>query len=181
MSSAPIRIDTQGTVTRAVAQLDQAPAAVKRAETRALRKLGTWLKRQVLRTVSKSVGTTQKALTTALRYQARAEGGDYVIWIGTNPIKAQYLGKVTWKRSMPGAKVGRRLFPGTWSWNRGKTGAAVMQRHSDNPADISEVRVEIHDTIDAAVQALVPLVSERFERLMLQELNYALRLEGRAA
>jgi hypothetical protein len=29
---------------------------------------------------------------------------------------------------MRGARVGRRLFPGSWSWKEGKTAGLVMQR-----------------------------------------------------
>lgn len=174
-------IDTEGTLERARLELGDLPKRIDRATNRALRKLMTWLKRQVLREAARATGTTQKALKAALRYRAtRPDGGGIDIWIGTNPIKAHYLGRVRWTPRMKGARVGRRLFPSAWSWGPGsKTGPLVMERlPSAKRLPIYPVEVPIHDEIAARIRGMEPEIAARYEKLMLQELNYALNVEA---
>ena len=174
-------IDTQGTIDRAKLELDDLPRRIDRATRRALRKLMTWIKRQVLKEAAAASGTTQKALKAALRYRATTtDAGGIDIWIGTNPIKAHYLGRVRWTPRMKGARVGRRLFPGSWSWGPGsKTGPAVMERlPSARRLPIYPVEVEIHDQIAARIRGMEPEINARYKTLMLQELNFAINVES---
>jgi hypothetical protein len=180
-----IRIDTQGTLQEVLARFERAPVAIARAQARAARKLETYARRQVLQAASKASGATQKTLLTLVRFRATRVGDmGLSIWVGTNPLKLHHLGVVSWTqrtakgRYTKGAKVGRRTYPGTWSWGRGKTGPAVMERLTDERLPIDVVRVDIHDAIKTKLDALVPVIAQRYQTLLEQELNYALRLEA---
>lgn len=174
-----VRIDSQGTIERVRAQLDAMPKGIERARRRALKKLMTWLKRQVLRAVARAAGLTQKAFQAMLRYRAEqlADAG-ISIWIGTNAIPVHRLGVVRWTPRMKGARVGKRSFPGTWSWGDGSaTGTAVMQRSDAGRLPIERVEQEIDEPVRAAVAALEPEINARFEREMLAALKYELYRE----
>jgi hypothetical protein len=192
MATRNIRIDTAGTLERALAEMADAPHDIARAQRRALRKLLTFIKRRVLRAAAAASGASQKKLQALLRYRATLYTGDNVgieVWLGTNPLKAHHLGNVTWRRSMQGARVGRRGYPGAWSWSApAKTAPAVMRRigqfgRNGNPRleRIDVVREPIHDAVNAAMAQLEPEIERRFQELMLQELNYALNVEQNAA
>ena len=173
-------LDDAGTLERVSAELGAMPKRIDLARKRALRKLMTWLKRQVLREASRAAGVSQKTMRAALRYRATRNEAGINIWIGTNPLKAHYLGAVRWTRRMKGARAGRRLFPGSWHWGPGsKTGKAVMQRVGADRLPIEPAEVEIHEAISQRLAGMQDEIAERFERLMLQELNYALNVEGR--
>jgi hypothetical protein len=181
-----LTIDDEGTIARVRASFAAMPQGIERARKRAMKKLMTWIKRQVMREVAKAAGTTQKTFKTLLRYQATSDPiGNINIWIGTNPVGAHFLGKVSWSRKRKGAKAGKHLFPGTWSWGEGsKTKTAIMKRSlsSDPDSAIERESFPIHDSVVQAVTTNIqPQMAERFERLMRQELNYALKHEGAKA
>lgn len=174
-------IDSAAALASARTEIGSLPRRIATAKKRAMRKLMTWLRRQVLREAAKSVGVTQKALRAALRYRATRTQDSISIWIGTNPLKAHQLGTVRWTRRMRGARVGRRLFAGTFAWsNPAKTsGQAVVFRRVDAPRlPIEPETVAIHDTISRRITGMQGEIAERFSRLMAQELRYALQVEG---
>lgn len=167
------------------AQFARMPAASERAMKRALRKLSTWLRRQVLRAASQASGIPQKFFKQSMRYHTAVvrEGGSPVgvqVWVGTNPIPAHRLGAVRWTRRMQGARVGRRSYPGSWSWGYGKTGRAVMRRRGAGKLPIDRVDEHVHDPVVAALRAIETEARRRFERLLVQELNYALNVEAQS-
>lgn len=176
------RLDTDGTLERLQRQMADWPAGVERARKRALRKLGTWINRQVLREVARENNVAQKVIKDLKRYRATVSATGITVWIGTNPVKAHHLGKVLWTPRMQGARVGRRSFPDTWSWSEAaRTKGLVMRRTSRDRLPIEVVRVPIHDQTAAAVNRLMPDINQRFETLMRQELNYALNIEAARA
>jgi len=178
--SVEFAISSNGALERLAEEFAEMPAGIERAKQRALRKLMTWIRRAVLKEAAKAAGVTQKTMRATLRYRATRSGGGIHIWIGTNPLEAQYLGAVRWTRRMRGARAGRRLFPGSWSWGKGSaTGSAIMRRESKDSYPIEPVKVEIHDAIDARLEQMEDEIGERFDRTLAHEINYALNLEGR--
>jgi hypothetical protein len=144
-----LSIDTAGTFEQVLARLDAIPQGINKAKARALRRLKTWLNRQVAKAVSAATGVTQAKWKALLRLRSgKTATGGIVIWIGTNPIAAQYLGKVTWTRRMKGARAGRQLFPGTWSWaakSGAKTGAGIMELMTDLNRNGTTIIMVTHD------------------------------------
>lgn len=182
MTTPILSINTSGTVARVARELAATPAAIERARTRALRKLATWVQRQVLKAAAEAAGTTQKVIKVLLRFRVTRHGdGAIRIWLGTNPLSAHHLGTVRWTRRMQGARAGRRLFPGSWSWSApAKTAGLIMERAGPPRLPIRKVTVAIHDTVSNRLQSLIPAIADRFERLFVQELHYALNLERTA-
>lgn len=180
MDRLAVTIDDQGAFERVRRAMEAMPEQVEKARKRALRKLLTWVRRQVLRAVASAAGMTQKAFKAVLRYNLETQDdGSIKIWIGTNPVQAHYLGTVRWTRRMKGARVGRRLFEHAWSWGPGsKTKTLVMRRRGEGRLPIDPVTIEIHEAVSRRVEEMLPAISERFERLLMQELNYALQVEA---
>jgi hypothetical protein len=174
-----------------LAELERAlgdmPAALKRARRSVFGKLRTYVNRQILIAVSQSTGIPQARFSRMLRLRSRplGPGGEDGVsyWIGTNDIPAHKLGTVVWTRRMTGARVGRRSFPGTWIWPRGRTAGLVMERtgqfgRNGDPRleKIDRVDVEVHATIGAALTRLTPDISERLATLTYQAINYELNV-----
>lgn len=194
MTTPILNINTGGTVARVARELAATPQAIERARTRALQKLFTWVQRQVLRMLSAYTGATQKTFKTLLRFRAyRQSNGGLRIWLGTSPIGAHHLGTVRWTRRMLGARVGRQMYRGTWSWQPPVvTGGLVMFRTGffnrkrkgryvgKVREDIQKVMVDIHEEVMRGMDELMPEIGDRFERLFVQELRYALHLERTA-
>jgi hypothetical protein len=180
-----LSIDAGAGLARVRSAFDRLPAATDRALARALRKLATWLRRQTLRAAAMAAAVPQKFLLQALRFHVSLarEAGRLVgvaVWVGTNPVGVHRLGAVRWSQRMRGARVGRRGYPGAWSWGRGQTGHLVMRRTGDGRLPIERVDADIHAPILARLQGLQAEASARFETLLMQELRYALDVEARA-
>lgn len=179
-----ITVDVGEGYERVRATFARMPDASRRAMLRALRKLSTWSRRRVLQAASQATGIPQRWFVRSMRFQAtvRREHGTPVavqLWIGTRPIKVHRLGAVRWTRRMQGARVGRRSYPGSWSWGRGKTGPAVMERSGEARLPINVIKDDIHWPVLARLQSIEPELQARFETLLRQELNYALNVEAR--
>ena len=178
-----LHVDARAGFQRVSAAFGRMPAATDRAMARALRKLSTWMRRQVLRAASQAAGIPQVFFKRSIRYHTTIDKDTHGIsgvsvWIGTNPIKAHRLGAVRWTKRMRGARVGRRSYPGSWSWGRGKTGPAVMYRGGGSRLPIFVEKEEPHQAVYARLSGLQDEAAARFERLLAQELNYALNHEA---
>lgn len=70
------------------------PAALKRAETRAINETCAWLKGRLLRELPGATGIPRKLLNRRIRLskaKAKANGINGLVWFGTKPIEAIYL------------------------------------------------------------------------------------------
>lgn len=181
-------IDAREGMRRVAAAFERMPAAAERAMTRALKKLSTWLKRQSLRAAAGASGIPQKFFEQAMRYYVTVEraGSKPVgvsVWVGTNPIPQHRLGQTVWTPYMPGARriEGKaRTWRAAWTWGaQGKTGPAIMQRTGSARLPIARVPDELpHPVVLEALGRLKDEASTRFDRLLVQELNYALNVEA---
>jgi len=176
-----IQVDARAGFERVAASFGRMPKAVDRAMARALGRLATWIKRAALRAASQASGVPQKFFARAFRYHVDVTDEGLSVWIGTESIEQHRLGKVVWSRSMKGARVGRRSFPGAWSWGPGsKTGPAIMERVGSARLPIAQVpREEIHPAVLGAMTRIEAQARARFDVLLKQQLNYAINVEGR--
>jgi hypothetical protein len=182
MAAPLVTINDRGTIRGVEVALLAIPQAAEKARRRALGKLKTFVESQVAKVVAAELKVTQKAVKALGRVRESVRGdGALSIWIGTNDIPVHRLGTVTWTRGQKkGAKVGRKYYPGTWSWGPGsRTGTAVMRRQGASRLPIESVREPMHDAVSQRVRALLPAVSERYGKLMRQEMKFALRELGR--
>ena len=172
-----VSINDSGTGRAVELALTAIPQAAEKARLRALSKLKTFVESQVAKLVSAELKIPQKTVKALGRVRQTVRGdGAMSIWIGTNDIPVHRLGTVNWSRRQKGARVGRKIYDGTWSWGKGsRTGIAVMYRGNDDRLPIYVQKARMHDLVSPRVAALLPAVSERYGRLMRQELRYALR------
>lgn len=185
-----IVVDTGAAWAEISRYLDTVSIKSQRAVGRALRKFRRVIRRLALQAAAESSGLTQKYFLQAFRFHAEMEreNGELVgvsIWIGTNPIPVHRLGTVRWQRRttvrkqlIAGASVGKKRYPGAWSWGYGVTGSAVMRRSGQSRLPIERVEVEPHEAVLARLRSMAADLQARFIRLMRQELNYALNVES---
>ena len=152
--------------------------AVEIAERRSVRKLLTWLRRQLLSVIAKQAGVPQKALSDNRRIKIKHDALSGMIWIGTNPLEAHRTGKVAYHRRMRGARVGRRQFAGSFA-QKGPFGPVVLQRKGRSRYPIEAPTVELDNVAQANLDRLAARGQKRFVELFQSELNYALTVEGR--
>jgi len=199
------------------AVLATTPKDFERAEARAFRALGVWVGRQVSRAVAKVIGATQKNLRSLGRVRITRSPKGVDIWIGTNPVAVHKLGKVTWTpyrgagsrpKARPkapgrgrGARVGKNLYPGSWSWGAGsQTGELVMRRSTagapqaqpqtqpggrdgrgrfrravtqptDRAAPLEVVTADINEPVQARMRELTPVIQARLSYEMQRALR----------
>lgn len=175
-----ISVDARAGLARVADTFERLPGATDRALARALRKLATWLRRQVLRAASQSSGIPQTFFQRAMRYHVAQTDSGMAVWIGTNPIKAHRLGRVRWTRRMQGARVGRKAYPGAWSWGRPrKTAPAVMTRVGAGRLPLQVEMEQPHPAVLLRLRQIEGEAAARFDRILTQELHYALHHEAR--
>lgn len=203
------RIDSGTSIQDAIAAIGGTPKQIARAQARTYSLMATWMQRRILQEISRATGIPQSRFKKMARLfwsKIGQNGLDGVkFWIGTKPVKVHRLGTVRWTpylgspsrpKSKPkspsrsiGAKVGRKSYPGTWSWPApAKTAPAVMQRtgtfgRRGNPKleRIETVSEPIHASARAALTALMPEIEARFANTLRQQLNYYVNVRGKAA
>jgi hypothetical protein len=177
MAAPLININDRGSILAMERAVLAIPQAAEKARRRALTKLKTFVEGQVAKAVSAELSIPQKAVRALGRVRETSQGdGSMSIWIGTNDLPVHRLGTVTWSRKQTGARVSRQLYPGTWSWGKGsKTGSAVKRRVGASRLPIEMEGKPMHDTVSQRVATILPAVSERYGRLMRQEMRFALR------
>jgi hypothetical protein len=175
--------------------IDRGALQSQRAITRTLRIMETWVLRRALRAASQGSGIPAKYYTRAFRAYSDMTDTGIAIWIGTNEIpvhrlgnvevtdiktrKKQRIANVIWKRSMKGAQIGKRKYPGAWSWGRGKTGPAVMRRSASDRLPIERVEEKPHEAVLAAMHKAQDDIGSMFNRRLAEQLNYAWNIESR--
>lgn len=194
-----VAIDTSAMVAHLNRVFARFPKEAERALKRATKKFRVVVRREALQAASESSGIAQKFFLKAFRFHVEedVEGGELmglVAWIGTDPIGVHRLGKVAWKpllgpgsrkrskgrpSNMAGARVGKRSYPGSWSWGRGTTGPAVMRRTGATRLPIWRVEEEPHPAVEERLRRTAVSLGERYHRLLKQQLNYAMNFEGR--
>lgn len=181
--AAEIRIEIDG-IDALQRRLRDAPKQIQAARRRAFGKLATWVRRQVARAVSQEANIPQKVFLASKRTATHiaADGGELVVWVGTRDLPAHRIGTVRWTRRMTGARAGRRLFPGTWSWGPGsKTGSAIFRRLGPERTPIARETIPIHAAAQRGLDNALPEISARFLRLLRAELRYELLKQQAAA
>jgi hypothetical protein len=170
-----IRVSSGDELLRLQTTLEKFPDAAARARARALRQLTPWLEREVLRAASAASGIAPTVWRALARFSSSGGADRIGVWLGTSDIAAHHLGDVSWSRRAPGATAGGRVFPGSWSWSQARRAdGRVMRRRADGRLPIEMVFWEIHAAVVSAAKSLAPAISERYQSIMLRELERAL-------
>jgi hypothetical protein len=171
--------------------LRTAPQQYARAEKRAMRGLKRWITRRVMQVISKALKVSQKTVKSAVKPRVTLRGDNAVqVYISLRPIAVHKLGNVRWTpylgigsrpRSRPkapgkgrGARVGREVYPGSWSWGslakRGaRAGRLVFERGPGGRPRV--VTKEIDAPITAGIDAIMPEINDRVRFEMRRALD----------
>jgi hypothetical protein len=165
------------------------------AMLRTLRLLRTKIKSEGVKAAAQASNTPQKYWRHALRVHAALDAvnvrgttyasGVVTLWMGTNPVPVHRLGRVRWAprtktgRRTKGATVNKTTYPGAWSWGRGVTGPAVLQRTSDERLPIKRIDIHPHEAVLERMAALGDEMQQWFERRLREQLRYALDVEAK--
>jgi len=106
---------------------------------------------------------------------ATTQGPASLLWIGTNPIKAAYLGPL--RQTREGASVRGHLFPGGFiaTMVSGHRGIFMRRGRARLPIDEQVVELEQAQGIVRRLQLAVP---DRLRTVFSQEMNYELNVRG---
>lgn len=199
----PIRMKVPGTdfMRRAV---QEAERASERAQKRTIRKTAQWAGRKSARELARANRVPLRAIhrrrpgkAGRLRWTIRDEGAN--VWLGTQPVKASYLG--TLKQQRNGARAGRHTFPGSFIatmrsghagiFRRARAGEVTSNQKSSRgwtkgrprtssrnlPIIAQTVPLENADEVRAGVYEGLPA---RYREFMRQETRFeALKWEGK--
>lgn len=192
-----ISVEIDGELDVILAQFKAVPQKINTAIRRALRKLGRFAERQVLRELSASQKITQKKLKEMGRVKAslvKGRNGDYLnLWVGTWNIAAHQLGRPMQTKS--GVRAGRHQWAGAFLATPRGSQSPIVFRRAPNARHIKRrskktgrmmwmaypierVTVSIYDDAEAIIARIAPDLLSRFTTLIEQELNYALRIES---
>ena len=171
---ATAQFDFETAINELTAGFDRQDPSIKRATKRAHAKTIKWLKTQVVRSLSRALKVPQNVLAKNKRISFGHSEKGAVLWIGTNPISAQYLGKL--KQNKRGVKAGKHQIDGAFIW--GKKGF-VMKRKSGGSYPVDKIKYHINKTAQQATKqvnksVVVAYFSKAFER----ELNYEINVKG---
>lgn len=143
----------------------------RRAHRRALRDTAKWAGRQAARGLAHANRLPLKALTRGrmgrrgrIRWDLRE--GSAGVWVGTAPVAASHLGKLS--QSRVGARAGRRSFRGAFlATMPGGHKTGVFERKGASRLPIREVTVPLEGAEDVAaeVEGRIP---DRYDELLRQ-------------
>jgi hypothetical protein len=164
------------------------PAALKRAEMRAINETIAWMKSKLINNLSASEGISKKILRRRI-IASKAKQNTYFnrvtgkVWLGVNPIKATYLPHQGAVGS--GYMAGSYFFEGGFlatmpTTGRGSYGhEGIFARKYKRRLPIFEPGIKIDSTANEALKRLVrpaeQVLSQKMNRLVSYELEQACR------
>lgn len=195
-----IEQEVSGDIEELTTLFKHSPQKTELAIQRTMRKLSTWVERQVLRELASQLKITQKLFKEFGRVKTtlsrpKSDSQYLIVWIGTFPVGAHKFGKA--RQTPRGVQVGRHSFwqsaflmqpvnsPREFVFNRKKEWAHRYQQSQRSGRwmwmglPIEKKSVKIFSEAEAALNTMQPKIFERFSTLLHQELNYAFNVEPR--
>jgi hypothetical protein len=164
----------------ALGGIDATP--VKTAVRRAVTKTAKWLRVRIVRAIAQGIQMPVRALDqlrVRIHYNKARDGGavdmwEALLWVGTNPVSAQRFGAVSWRRSMSGARAGRRIFGGTFAAAPRGGEKIVWRRMGKERLPIEKETVAIDEVAQENGLRLERMGLQRFRDTLAHELDYEL-------
>jgi len=187
MSFLSVRLDQPGYLAL-LADLDRAPLTTLTALRRTLSKTLTWMESNLLAAMAQNTGVPSSKLKAARRvkgYLGRGKGfasftlptsggTEGIVFVGTKPVKAIYLGGA--KQTATGVSVKGREFPHSFLATMPSGHLGIFHRSGKARLPIVEDRVPVD--IEESAAAVAEAAGARLETLLGQELNYAFNVRG---
>lgn len=165
-----IGIEIKG-VDAVVRELNAFPEQAERAEERATRKTVKWAESQLRRAIAKEHDIPFKSIREARRVQSKNK----LIWLGYNPVKAGYAGKL--KQLEGGAMAGAYYFEGGFMATLRSGHTSIFKRRGRARLPIDEQKVELVKA-EAIAEREAKKIESRFFQILRQELNYEMNVRG---
>lgn len=161
------------------------PSAMQAAWRRTLRKVSTWVKSQVARSVAKETRIPRKVLVQRIYFFLRSRDSGKV-WLGLNAIEAHRLGSV---RDLGGGGAGfagpggvvvtdsrktgpRRYYQNAWTMHKRNPNGPIYSRIGKARAPYGIVKVDWGGAGEKAFREAAAMVEERLLIVLRQEVNY---------
>lgn len=159
---------------------------VKRASSRSIKKVTGWAGSQVARGIAAEDAVPLRALTSGAGRTGRmhkrvwvrkpkGNGTSGSVWLGHNPVKAAYLGRLSQQKL--GAKAGRHFFLGGFIATMRSGHRSVFMRDTRARLPITEETLEL-ESAQRVVDRVSGQVPQRLTTMLRQELNYEVNVRG---
>jgi len=163
------------------------PAQINRAQRRAITKTLRWGGSFIGRTVAIQTGIPLKLITkgsgkreaTRLRYdfpKRRETSGS--VWIGANPVKASYVGKLLQREDERGARAGKFYFDRAFIARLKSGHIGIFKRVGKKRLPIKEEAVNLQG-VTPTVTAVQRFIPARYDKTFDQEFNFEVNVRGR--
>lgn len=180
---------------------------MQNAWRRTLRKTANWVKSQTAKAVSKETRVPQKVIKKRLFFSMKPGGNSCRVWLGLNPLEADFLGRP--RQTRTGVTVGSHRFKSAWIYRsrysdggvqrsikiRRRDGASyyvvrdsedkktgqVFERVGRARKPYRRVKYDWSGPGGAAFREAASRVEERVQTILRQEINYEIqKAAGRA-
>lgn len=160
---------------------------INRASTRTIKKTTGWAGNQITRGISvadavpikalaQGAGRTKRMHARVRSYKPKSTGTVGTIWVGSNPVKAAYVGAM--RQQKIGAKAGQHFFPGSFIALMPSGHRGVFYRNFAERLPISQEEVALHSAT-SVVDHVAAQIPERLKNVLRAELNYEVNVRGR--
>ncbi|WP_163836948.1 hypothetical protein [Spartinivicinus ruber] len=197
-----LEIRTANHLQHIIDQVESQPKQVNKAMRRAMRKTARWLKTRMARELASQMGVAQKALKSRFILSTIGKGKNqkFVFWLGTYPLAAEEAGKPR-NLKKKGVAVKKYRFAGAFYknvygskkhvWIRtarnrtaGYSGVSPMSQtpgnvpsHLKGRFPVERIGIDIDPIAAELFRRYKSRVNVNFNRILEQELNYALNIE----
>jgi hypothetical protein len=154
-----------------VRELSAFPEQAERAEARAARKTVKWAETQLRRAIAKEHEIPLKSIRKARRVQSKNK----LVWLGYNPVKAGYAGKL--EQMEVGAMAGAYYFEGGFVATLRSGHASIFKRRGRARLPIDEQKVALVKA-EAIAEREAERIESRFFETLRRELNYEINVRG---
>ncbi|MCU7845297.1 MAG: phage tail protein [Candidatus Thiodiazotropha sp. (ex Monitilora ramsayi)] len=167
----------------AITGLESMEPSVKRGVVRTVRKVTKSSSKSVASRIAKATRLPVRTLTQGggarrgkrvHQYFSR-DGMDGFVWVGYNPVKAAYVGRLT--QQVRGARAGRHTYPGGFVATMRSGHQSIFQRTQKSRLPIEEKDVSM-SVAPVLVQQETSRIQSRLSDVLLQEINYEFNVKG---
>lgn len=166
---------------KAIKRFNALPAQIDKASIRSIRKVTNWARGQLASHIAKANLIPVRALKSkkarrSFSTSPRRGVPVGVVWLGTNPVKAAYVGKP--RDAKGGAKSGKHYWEGAFAETMNTGHRSVWRRVGEERLPIFEETVELNEQ-ESLLREVSSLSYKHYEKVLLQEINYEVNVKGR--
>ncbi len=148
------------------------PAQIKTAQRRAMGKTLRWLNTRITRELGSKFDLPQRVFQVRAKREFNADSGS--LWVGLNPIAAQWLGKA--RQTKKGVSVRKHRFAGAFIARMKNGHVGVFKRSSSRALPIETVTAKVVENGSAEIEEALARYEKQavaqYRRIFAHELQY---------